>query len=88
MEKDRRNTLTITVRSFVPPDEPIAEFQPEEAFRMQVHEGITLDELIASFFSHATGQIGVMAVNGVLASEDTVLSSGDSIEFFPLLEGG
>lgn len=88
MERECRHVATITIRSFVSPDEPITGFQPEESFSLQVDEGATLGDLTARYFSQVVDQIGVMAVNGTLASENTILSSGDMIEFYPLLEGG
>ena len=80
--------MTITVISYIPLDDPTVAFLPGESFSMEVREGTTLDEFTARFFSRTKDQIGVMAVNGALASEGTVLSPGDAVELYPLLEGG
>ncbi len=85
---DQEDSITLTIRSFITPDEPIAGFNPGESFTLDLPGGITLEELIGKLFYKKFDQIGVMAVNGKLASEETRLSPGDSIDFYPLLEGG
>ena len=80
--------ITVTIRSYITPDAPIAGFQIGDPFAMNLPEGIRLDELTHRIFYKKFDEIGVMAVNGELASEETVLSPGDAIDLYPLLEGG
>ncbi len=85
---DREDSITVTIKSFLPPDEPPEGFHLGEYFKMNLPDGTTLGELARKIFSKHLDHIGVMAVNGKLASEKTVLMSGDCINFYPLLEGG
>lgn len=85
---EQGHSITVTIRSFVSPDEPIVGFRLGESFTMNLPAGITMGELIGKIFYKKSGQIGVMAVNGELVAEEAVLLPGDSIDLFPLLEGG
>ena len=85
---NQEDSITVTIRSFISPDEPIAGFRPGESFTMNVPGGITLGGLTRRIYHKKFDQIGVMAVRGKLASEETMLLPGDSIDFYPLLEGG
>lgn len=85
---DQQDSITVTIRSFLSPDEPIAGFRPGESFTLNVPGGTTLRELTRRIYQEKIDQIGVMAVRGKLASEETLLLPGDSIDFYPLLEGG
>ena len=88
MIMDRKDSITLTIRSYITPDEPLAGFIAGEPLSLDVPGGTTLAELINQIFSKKFDQIGVIAVNGKLASAETRLSPGDSIDFYPLLEGG
>jgi hypothetical protein len=55
---------------------------------MDVPVGTTMAELTGRIFFKKFDQIGVMAVNGKLASPETLLFSEDAIDFYPLLDGG
>ena len=55
---------------------------------MKVPVGITLGGLTRRIYHKKIDQIGIMAVGGMLASEETLLLPGDSIDIYPLLEGG
>jgi hypothetical protein len=85
---DQSDSITLTIRSFLFPDEPIAGFQPGEAFTMKLPVGTTLEELTGRIFFKKFDQIGVTAVNGKLAAAETILLPGDAIDFYPLLDGG
>jgi molybdopterin converting factor small subunit len=85
---DQNDSMTLTVRSLITPDEPITGFIRGEAIKMDLPVGMTMGELIDKIFYKKFDQIGVMAVNGGLASSETRLSPGDVIDFYPLLEGG
>ena len=85
---DRQDSTTITIRSFIYPDEPVVGFRPGEPFSMTFPDATTLGALIRKLFYKQLDQIGVMAVNGKLASGKTILSQRDLIAVYPLLEGG
>jgi hypothetical protein len=85
---NQNGLITLTIRSLIPPDEPIVGFIMGKSIPLDVPGGMTMGELINKIFYKKFDQIGVMAVNGVLAFPETRLSPGDAIDFYPLLEGG
>ncbi len=85
---DQEDSITVTIRSFVFPDEPVAGFRLGETFAVKVPGGTTLGGLTRRLYHTKGDQIGVMAVGGKLASEETLLLPGDLIDIYPLLEGG
>ena len=85
---NQEDSITVTIRSFLAPDEPIAGFRLGESFAMRVPGGTTLGGLTRRIFHKKFDQIGVLAVGGKLASPETLLLPGDSIDVYPLLEGG
>lgn len=85
---DQNDSITLTMRSFITPDEPIVGFIMGESITMNLPAVITMEGLINKIFYKKYDQIGIMAVNGKLASTETRLSPGDSIDFYPLLDGG
>lgn len=80
--------ITVKIRSFIPPDEPGIGFNPGKPSEIDVPAGITMEELINKYFSNNIDQIGIIALNGALASGETRLGTGDAIDLYPLLEGG
>lgn len=88
MIMDQVGSIAVTIRSFLFPDEPMVGFKLGESFTMNVPGGTTMEELTGKIYYKKFDQIGVMAVNGKLASAETILLSGDSIDFYPLLDGG
>ena len=88
MIMEQSDSVTLTVRSFLFPDEPQAGFEPGRPFTLNVPLGTTVEQLLARLYLKKSDQIGVTALNGKLASGETILSSGDAIDFYPLLDGG
>jgi len=86
VEKD--NSITVTIRSFVPPYPPMEGYEVGKPFRIEVPKGITLGDLAERILSQNRDQMGIMAVNGHLARKDRVLSPGDRIDFYALIDGG
>lgn len=84
----REDSITVMIKSYIPPDEPLGDFHLGEYFKMNLPGRITLGELTRKIFSKNVDQIGMITVNGRIASEKTVLSPGDQIDLYPLLEGG
>ncbi len=80
--------MAVTLRSYLYPDAPLAGFELGEALSLKVPAGSTLGEFAGRFFHKQLAQIGVLAVNGKLATEETVLQPGDTIDIYALLEGG
>jgi len=85
---DQEDSIPLTIRSFLFPDEAIAGFQLGEPFAMKLPTGTTVQELTDNIYFKKSDQIGVTAVNGRLAPPETVLMPGDAIDFYPLLDGG
>lgn len=80
--------MTVVIRSFVPPDEPLEKFHLGEPFQFNLADGMTLGAFIQEIFSKNRRQVGILAVNGKVASEATTLSEGDRIDLYALLDGG
>ena len=80
--------MVVIIRTFVPPNESIEGFRLGEPFEFNLMDGTTLKELTQRILSKNKGQIGIMAVNGRVAREDTVLFEGDKIDLYSLLDGG
>lgn len=76
------------VRSFIPPSKPMSDFRLGESFEMTIPERFTVGELAQSLLSKNVNQAGIFAVNGKPANEDTILSQGDRIDLYALLDGG
>lgn len=80
--------MVVIIRTFIPPNEPVEGFRLGEPFEFNLMDGTTLKELTQRILSKNKGQIGIMAVNGKIAQEDTVLLEGDKIDLYSLLDGG
>ncbi len=85
---DRRTPITVMISSQISPPRPAPGFRPWSPFTVTVPEGTTLGKLTEGLFADKRDEIGLTAVNGNLASEETVLRSGDEISIYPILEGG
>jgi molybdopterin converting factor small subunit len=80
--------MVVIIRTFIPPNEPVEGFRLGRPFEFNLIDGSTLKELIQRILSENKEQIGIMAVNGKIAQEDTVLLEGDKIDLYSLLNGG
>jgi hypothetical protein len=80
--------IRLTVRSFIPPGIKIDGYSLGVPFPMQVRKGITLHELSQMILCKNINLLGVQAVNGLLASKDTVLADGDRVDLFAAIDGG
>ena len=85
---DDKDFVMVTIRSFVPRNESPDSFEPGEPFDFRLPRNTTLGELVRKLFSNKMNQIGIMALNGQIASENVTLSQGDKIDLYPLLDGG
>ena len=83
-----KDLITVTIKSFVSPNESMEGFQPGEPFKFHLPQNTPLGELVQKIFSKNMNQIGLMAVNGQIASKNVILSQGDRIELYALLDGG
>jgi molybdopterin converting factor small subunit len=83
-----KDLITVTVRSFIPPNTLVEGFGVGKPFKITMAGVITLGEFTQKVFSKKENQIGMIALNGQIASENTVLSEGDRIDLYPLLDGG
>ena len=80
--------ISVTVRSFIPPHEPLGGYELGRPFRMDLPRGTTLGELARKILGNNINQLGLSAVNGQMAKENLVLAGEDRIDFFALIEGG
>jgi len=87
MPKDQ-DTISVTVRSFIPAPESGKRCELGRPFKMELPPGITLGGLAQRILAKNIDQLGIMAVNGGVAKEDLVLSPGDKIDLYALLDGG
>jgi hypothetical protein len=83
-----KELITVTIKSFLPPNEPVEGFQIGESFKFRLPQNTPLSELIQKIFSKKMNQVGLIAVNGQIASENVILSHGDKIDLYALLDGG
>jgi sulfur carrier protein ThiS len=83
-----KNVITVIVRSFIPLLEPSEGFNLGEPFKITIPEGMTSGELAQKILSKNVNQLGIVAVNGKKASENTILAEGDKIDLYALLDGG
>lgn len=86
MKKD--DSLMVTVRSFIPPHPHTEGYELGKPFAFELPKGMTLGELAEKILSKNINQMGIMAVNGKVAGKDQVLSPGDKIDFYALIDGG
>jgi sulfur carrier protein ThiS len=82
------NSIVVTVRSFVPALHPPAGYIFGEPFQMELPNGITAQELAARILAKNIDQLGITAINGKAAPGHAVLSQGDRVDLFALIEGG
>lgn len=80
--------MVVVIRTFILPNEPVEGFRLGEPFEFNLMDGTTLKELTQKIFSKNKGHIGIIAVNGKITQEDTVLLEGDKIDLYSLLDGG
>ena len=78
----------MTIKSFLSPNEPVEGFKIGESFKFHLPQNTRLGELIQKMFSKKMNQVGLIAVNGQIASENVILSHGDKIDLYALLDGG
>jgi hypothetical protein len=83
-----KDLMLVTIRSFIPLNKSVDSFQPGKPFDFYLERNTTLGELVKELFPNNENQIGIMAVNGQIASENVVLSQGDKIDLYALLDGG
>ena len=87
MTKDE-DSIVVTVRSFVPALHPPAGYGFGEPFKMELPRGITAKELTERILAKNIDQLGITAINGKAALGDAVLSQGDRVDLYALIEGG
>ena len=83
-----RDFITVTVRAFIPPPRSEGEYELGRPFTIELPRGVTLGELAQKILSKNINQLGLMAVNGGIAKENLVLSPGDKIDLYALIDGG
>ena len=83
-----KELITVTIKSFLSPNEPMEDFKLGEPFEFNLPQDTPLGKLIQKMFSKKLEQLGLIAVNGQIASENVVLSHGDKIDLYALLDGG
>jgi sulfur carrier protein ThiS len=82
------DVISITVRSFLPPDQSIEGFDLGKPFVIQLPANSTLEELIENLFWRKMDQIGVRAINKEVAENTKMLRPGDQVDIFELVGGG
>lgn len=80
--------IVVTVRTFIPALNPPAGYVFGEPFPMELPQGLTARELAERILAKNIDQLGITAVNGKVAQPHAVLSQGDRIDLFALIEGG
>ncbi len=83
-----KDSIVVTVRSFVPALNPPPGYRFGEPFPMELPRGITARELAERILARNIDQLGITAIHGKVAQPHAVLSQGDRIDLFALIEGG
>ena len=83
-----QDIITVTVRSFIPSRESIEGYELGRPFEIELPRGVTLEGLAQRILSKNINQLGIMAVNGEVAKKNLVLSQGDQIDLYALIDGG
>jgi sulfur carrier protein ThiS len=83
-----KETISITIRCYVPLKETSNPFKLGEMLSQQCPKDTTLKDLIGNLLGNSAA-VGLIAVNGKLAEKlEVTLKEGDKVDIFPLLEGG
>ncbi len=82
------DAIVVTVRSFVPALNPPPGYGFGEPFPLELPQGITAKELAERILGKNIDQLGITAINGKVAQSLALLSQGDRIDLFALIEGG
>jgi hypothetical protein len=85
---ENEEKIGITLRSFIPPQEPLEGYELGRPFKMELPRGMSVGGLAQKILGKNINQLGISAVNGQLAKENLILSGEDKIDFFALIEGG
>ena len=85
---ENKDIITVTVRSFIPPQESVKGYELGRPFKIEMPRGITLEGLAQRILSKNINQLGIMAVNGEVSQKNLVLAPGDKIDLYALLDGG
>jgi molybdopterin converting factor small subunit len=86
--KSEKETISITIRCYIPLKETSNPFKLGEMFSQQYPKETTLKDLIGHLFGDSAA-VGLIAVNKKLAEKmEIILKEGDQVDIFPLLEGG
>ena len=80
--------IIVTVRCFITPAKRPDGIELGKPFECQVPIDSTLGDLVKKVLAENAQPIVVMVVNGEVALEKRRLSSGDTIDFYPLVDGG
>ena len=83
-----KDIITVTVRSFIPPQERVEGYELGRPFKIEMPGGITLEGLAQRILAKNINQLGIMAVNGEVAKGSLVLAPGDKIDLYAFLDGG
>ncbi len=88
MMRNQEDVISVAVRSFIPPQGFLEGYELGRPFKMELRRGTTLGELTKNILGENMNQLGISAVNGQIARENSVLAEADKIDFFALIEGG
>ena len=82
-----QDIIIVMVRSFIPSRDLVEGYELGRPFKIELPRGITLGELSQMVLSKNIDQLGIMAVNGEAAKKNLVLSPGDKVDLYALLDG-
>ncbi len=85
---EAKESLRITLRSFVFPPGTDDDFPVGQPVVHQVSPGTSLEKFMKDLFAERVDRVGMVAVNGKTAEESVILSEGDRVDVYELLGGG
>ncbi|MDA8235032.1 MAG: hypothetical protein M0Z31_09590 [Clostridia bacterium] len=82
------NLIGLCFKSYITPIETIEGFAIGKKCLCEVAVNTTLGIFILKLFNQNMESIGLIAVNGQIASEDRILLEGDQVDIYGFMIGG
>lgn len=87
-KENRTKFIRLSFKSYVSPIETIEGFGIGKKCQHEVAANTTLGKFVMKLFSQNIESIGLVAVNGRIASEDRILLEGDQVDIYGFMTGG
>lgn len=85
---DSRKFIRLSFKSYITPSKTIEGFDIGKRCQLEVAFNTTLGNFLLGLFNQDMESIGLIAVNGQIATEERVLLEGDQVDIYGLMVGG